>query len=68
VRRRLNADQTVDFLGKSYPVATCGKKMVKIMHHPKKCFGVIAEAPNPFLSICTSATSLLRCNDCGVWH
>ena len=47
VRRRLNADQTVDFLGKSYPVATCGKKTVTIVHHPKKCFWVIAEAPNP---------------------
>lgn len=47
VRRRLNADQTVDFLGRSYPVAACRKKTVTIVHHPKQCFWVIAEAPDP---------------------
>ena len=47
VRRRLNADNTVDFLGKTYPVTGCGKKTVTIVHHPKRCFWVIAQAPNP---------------------
>jgi hypothetical protein len=44
VGRRLNADQTVDFLGRTYPVAACSKKTVTIVHHPKKCFWVLAQA------------------------
>lgn len=47
LRRRLNADNTVDFLGKTYPVTGCGKKTVTLVHHPKKCFWVIAQAPDP---------------------
>jgi len=46
LRRRLNADNTVDFLGKTYPVTGCGKKTVTIVHHPKQCFWVIAQAPD----------------------
>jgi hypothetical protein len=44
VRRRLNADQTIDFLGKNYPVAASTKKSVTIVHHPNSCFWVLAQA------------------------
>jgi hypothetical protein len=47
LRRRLNADQTVDFLGKTYPVAVCGKKTVTIVHQPRRCFWVVEQAVNP---------------------
>jgi len=45
--RRLNADATIDFLGKTYPVAASGKKTVTIVHHLNQRFWVIAHAPNP---------------------
>jgi len=47
LRRRLNADQTVDFLGKAYPVAVCSKKTVTIIHHLSKCFWVVERPVDP---------------------
>jgi len=47
LRRRLNADHTVDFLGKAWPVSASARKTVSVVHHPGRKFWVIAEAVSP---------------------
>ena len=47
LQRRLNADYTLDFLGKNWPVTPVGQKNVTLVHHPNQCFWVIPHLPNP---------------------
>lgn len=46
-QRRLNSDHTVDFLGRSWPVAASLRKNATIVHHPDRKFYVLAHAPDP---------------------
>jgi len=46
VHRRLNADYTLDFLGKNWPVTPVAHKTVTIVHHPGQRFWVIAQLPD----------------------
>lgn len=47
LQRRLNADYTLDFLGKNWPVTPVSNKVVTIVHHPNQCFWVIPCPPDP---------------------
>lgn len=47
VPRRLNADYTVDFLGRTWPVTPSRSKIVLIVHHPNQRFWVIPHRPDP---------------------
>jgi hypothetical protein len=47
LQRRLNADYTLDFLGKTWPVTPVANKIVAIVHHPQQCFWVISHPPDP---------------------
>lgn len=47
VHRRLNADYTLDFLGRNWPVSPTARKIVTIVHHPCQRFWVIPHLPNP---------------------
>ena len=47
VQRRLNADFTLDFLGRSWPITPTTHKTVTIVHHPGQRFWVIPQPPNP---------------------
>jgi len=47
LQRRLNADYTLDFLGRTWPITPTARKSVTIVHHPNQCFWVIPEPPNP---------------------
>lgn len=47
LRRRLNADYTLDFLGKNWPVTPVPNKLVTIGHHPGQRFWVIPHQPDP---------------------
>jgi hypothetical protein len=47
LQRRLNADCTVDFLGRSWQVSPTRRKTVTLVHHPAKRFWVIAHPPTP---------------------
>jgi len=47
LQRRLNADYTLDFLGKNWPVTPTPNKFVTIVHHPEQRFWVIPHLPNP---------------------
>lgn len=46
-QRKLNADYTLDFLGKTWPVTPVARKIVTVVHHPGQCFWVIPQLPNP---------------------
>ena len=46
-QRRLNADFTLDFLGKNWPVTPVGRKTVTLVHHPEQHFWVIPQPPDP---------------------
>ena len=46
-QRRLNSDHTIDFLGRSWPVAASLRKSATIVHHPGRKFYVLAHAPLP---------------------
>lgn len=45
LRRKLNSDHTIDFLGNNYPVAATPQKNVTIVHHPERKFWVIPHPP-----------------------
>jgi hypothetical protein len=45
LQRRLNADYTVDFLGRAWHVSPTQRKIVTIVHHPAQRFWVIAHPP-----------------------
>ena len=47
LQRRLNADYTLDFLGKNWPVTPGPNKLVTIVHHPGQRFWVIPHLPDP---------------------
>jgi len=46
-QRKLNADYTLDFLGKNWPVTPVAAKTVTLVHHPEQCFWVILRRPDP---------------------
>jgi len=47
LQRRLNADYTLDFLGRSWPISPTTRKSVTIVHHPGQRFWVIPHQPDP---------------------
>lgn len=47
VQRRLNADYTLDFLGRSWPITPTARKTVTLVHHPGQRFWVVPQPPDP---------------------
>ena len=47
LQRRLNADHTLDFLGRTWSITPTHRKIVTLIHHPKQQFWVVPHAPNP---------------------
>ena len=45
--RRVNADQQIDFLGRSWPISATARKTVTIIHHPHSQFWVVSQPPKP---------------------
>ena len=43
--RRVNADQQIDFLGRSWPISATARKTVTIIHHPQRQFWVVSQPP-----------------------
>lgn len=43
--RRVNNDQTIDFEGRNYEIATTSRKSVTIVHHPGRKFWVVDHPP-----------------------
>ena len=44
-KRRVNNDQTIDFEGQNYEIATTARKSVSIIHHPNHKFWVVEHPP-----------------------
>jgi hypothetical protein len=47
IQRRLNSDNTLDFLGRTWPVTPTQRKIVTLIHHPNQRFWVVPHRPNP---------------------
>jgi hypothetical protein len=45
--RRVNADQEVDFLGRSWPLGATAQHTVTLVHQPQSQFWVVPEPPKP---------------------
>jgi hypothetical protein len=48
--RRVNPDQQIDFLGRSWHIARTGRATVTIIHHPNRQFWVVSKPPAPPLN------------------
>ena len=46
-RRRVNADQQIDFLGRSWPIAPTARQAVTLIYHPDAQFWVVDQPPIP---------------------
>ena len=47
LRRRVNADSQIDFLGRSWPIAPTKRDTVTLIHHPLRQFWAVAQPPAP---------------------
>ncbi len=47
LRRRVNADHQIDFLGRSWPLAPTKRATVTLIDHPLRQFWAVAEPPRP---------------------
>lgn len=47
LRRRVNADYQIDFLGRSWPIAPTKRATVTLIHHPLRQFWAVAQPPLP---------------------
>jgi hypothetical protein len=45
LRRRVNADHQIDFLGRSWPIGATARHNVTLIHHPQSQFWVISQPP-----------------------
>jgi hypothetical protein len=46
-QRRLNADDTLDFGGRTWPITPTARESVTIVPHPGRRFWVIPQPPDP---------------------
>ncbi len=47
LRRRVNADHPIDFLGRSWPITATVRHKVTLIHHPHSQFRVVSQPPQP---------------------
>ena len=47
LRRRVNADHQIDFLGRSWPISATTRHAVTLIHHPQTQFWVVSQPPKP---------------------
>ena len=47
LRRRVNADSQIDFLGRSWPIAPTKRDTVTLIHHPLHQFWAVTQPPSP---------------------
>jgi hypothetical protein len=45
--RRVNADNQIDFLGRSWPIAPTQRATITLIHHPRRRFWVVTQPPSP---------------------
>lgn len=47
LRRRVNADHQIDFLGRSWPIASTQCATITLIHHPLRQFWAVTQPPRP---------------------
>jgi hypothetical protein len=47
LRRRVNADNQIDFLGRSWLIAPTQRATITLIHHPLRRFWVVTQPPSP---------------------
>ena len=47
LRRRVNADYQIDFLGRSWPIAPTKRATITLIHHPLRQFWAVVQPPIP---------------------
>jgi hypothetical protein len=47
LKRRVNADQQIDFLGQSWPIAPTKRSSITLIHHPLRQFWAVSQPPAP---------------------
>jgi hypothetical protein len=51
LKRRVNADSQIDFLGQSWLIAPTQQAAITLIHHPRRHFWAVAQPPKPPLNI-----------------
>jgi len=51
LRRRVNADNQIDFLGRSWSIAPTRRAAITLIHHPRRQFWAVDQPPLPSLNI-----------------
>ena len=47
LKRRVNADHQIDFLGQSWHIAPTKKAAITLIHHPRRLFWAVTQPPSP---------------------
>ena len=50
LKRRVNADQQIDFLGRSWHIAPTKRSAITLIHHPLRQFWAVTQPPSPPLN------------------
>ena len=51
LKRRVNSDSQIDFLGQSWHIAPTKQSSITLIHHPLRQFWAVSESPRPPLNI-----------------
>jgi hypothetical protein len=51
LKRRVNSDNQIDFLGQSWPIAPTKRSSITLIHHPLRQFWAVTQPPVPPLNI-----------------
>ena len=51
LKRRVNTDNPIDFLGRSWHIAPTKRATITLIHHPRRQFWAVTQAPSPPLNI-----------------
>ncbi|NBV24744.1 MAG: hypothetical protein EBS05_22855, partial [Proteobacteria bacterium] len=50
LKRRVNADHQIDFLGQSWAIAPTQRATITLIHHPLRQFWAVTQPPSPPLN------------------
>jgi hypothetical protein len=50
LKRRVNSDNQIDFLGQSWPIAPTKRSSITLIHHPLRQFWAVTQPPSPPLN------------------
>jgi hypothetical protein len=51
LKRRVNSDNQIDFLGRSWHIAPTNRSLITLIHHPLRKFWAVSQPPSPPLNL-----------------